>query len=335
MRFAYCDARGRAVSGSAGARHQPGSLARRQPRVLRGARPRWVRAPRVSRPSLGAPPPMAVGSVRQSQQRRTKQSFKNLHASCRVPEANAMKRPLTTAALMLAVVAGACGDTNNPVSPTRSVHNAPPPTAKLSGTMTVATSLTATGDYQCTTQIHLTESGGVAATVSKVELSRSDAWGPYPAFATFGAESWSGGIVIAANGTLASKVLVATEEMPTDYCYQLEARVRLGEGTGVSGPAVSIYADTPPIPQPPPTARFTLAGMVTQDGRNAIALSDVTVDVLSGANAGCRAPGRSRTAGTRLPVSRPANSASSFPGLATWPRAPRSILSRIERSTTT
>jgi len=204
-----------------------------------------------------------------------------------------MKRLLTSAALTLAIGAGACGDSYSPASPTRTQPEAPAPeapapapTAKLTGTVTVATSLTATGGYQYTAQVQLTESGGVPATITTIHLVRFE-WGGYKVLAEFGPGAWGHSSVIAANGTLTSKPLVTSEEMPSEYYLQLDAWVSVSDAAAGSR-TISIHADTPPMPQPPPTARFMLAGSVIHTF-NSNPLSDAVVEVLNGQDAGRKA----------------------------------------------
>ena len=60
----------------------------------------------------------------------------------------------------------------------RTARTASPPLgAGVGGTISVTSRLTATGGYEYTMQVHLTERAGVAVTVTKLELYTDDGWG--------------------------------------------------------------------------------------------------------------------------------------------------------------
>lgn len=191
-------------------------------------------------------------------------------------------------ATVLALALTGCGGTN-PAGPTTAPQSSSSPTtrltlptAKLTGTMTVSSALTAAGGYQYTIQIQLAESAGVSAKITAVDINKIDFWGPYQPFVTFGEEAWSGSNTIPAHGTLTSKPLVATVEFPDDYYYRLGATIEFSETNSLPG-SIALDAETPPMPEPPPSSTFALVG-IARDAGNPV--RDVTVTVLDGANAG-------------------------------------------------
>jgi hypothetical protein len=203
-----------------------------------------------------------------------------------------MNRWLTGIGMIVCIAMAGC-DGSIPTSPTRvppppgtGVPEAPAPLlpeSSLSGTMTVTTALAATGGYQYTVRIDLAESGGVAATITSVELGHVDAWGPYPPFARFGPEAWASSNIVPARGTLTSMPLVTTEDFPSDYYCLLGAKIQFSDATSTSR-SISLTAQTPPMPEPPPNARFNVIGTVVDEALNP--LPDVTIEVLNGPNAG-------------------------------------------------
>ena len=60
------------------------------------------------------------------------------------------------------------------VTPPAPQPPAPPLGARVEGTLSVTSRLTATGGYEYTMPVHLTERAGVAVTVTKLELAADD-----------------------------------------------------------------------------------------------------------------------------------------------------------------
>jgi hypothetical protein len=187
-----------------------------------------------------------------------------------------------------------CGDEHGPVSPTRPAPvpaqptppTAPAPTAPgsgLSGTMTVTTSLTAAGGYKYTAQIQLTESAGVSATITAVELTlSSNGWyesGPY----RFGPEAWGTNRTIPANGKLTSQPLVITDEFPFDYYLGIGGTITLSDASS-GNRSMNVGTYCPPMPEPSPSSRFALVGTAKDAANNPV--RDVAITVLDGVNAG-------------------------------------------------
>jgi hypothetical protein len=197
------------------------------------------------------------------------------------------RRWFASTAIILAVALGGCNGSNgSPTSPTRVSPSPPPPaSAKLSGTITAKTTLTATGGYQYTVEIQLAEIAGVTATITAVGLVHMDAWGPYPPLVTFGSEAWNGSTIVPAHGTLTSKSLVATEEVIFNDS-PVGAVITFSDATATTSRTIELMDATQRMPEPPPNSRFILMGTVV-DALNH-ALRDVTVDVLKGANAGSK-----------------------------------------------
>ena len=150
--------------------------------------------------------------------------------------------------------------------------------------MIVTTALTPAGGYEYKVAIQLSETAGIAAKIVRVELAPTDAWGPYPPIATFGAEAWEGDGTIPAHGTLSLRPLQTTVETIFDYYRPLEATVVFSDTTSAASREAWLVDSTQRPPEPPAASRFFLTGKVV-DGANR-ALPDVTVELFDGANAG-------------------------------------------------
>ena len=149
------------------------------------------------------------------------------------------------------------------------------------GTISVTSRLTATGGYEYTMQVHLTERAGVAVTVTKLELYTDDGWGGW--LAVSGPEAWSGDENrMAAHGTLTSKPLTISDESPYGYANDVGAIITFSDGTAPS--RTEFGALTPPRPGPPSNDRVTLNGTVS-DASNNETIPDVLVEVLNGPDA--------------------------------------------------
>ena len=202
-----------------------------------------------------------------------------------------MKRRLAAGAMILALALSGCADGKSPVSPAppppsppQGGPEPPPPPAgaRVEGTISVTSRLTATGGYEYTMQVHLTEHAGVAVTVTKLELYNDDGWGGW--VTASGPEAWIGDENrMAAHGTLTSKPLKISDESPYGYAEGVEASITYSDGTA---PSRVLYAGAamPPQPGPPSDDRVTLKGTVS-DGRTNERISDVLVEVLNGPDA--------------------------------------------------
>ena len=205
-----------------------------------------------------------------------------------------MKRRLAAGAMILTLVLNGCADGRNPVSPPPApapqppappVPPPPPAGATMEGTISVTSRLTATGGYEYTMQVHLTEHAGVAVTVTKLELYNDDGWGGW--VTASGPEAWIGDENrMAAHGTLTSKPLKISDESPYGYAHYAGASITYSDGTA---PSRVLYAGAamPPQPGPPSDDRVALNGTVS-DGRNNERIPDVLVEVLNGPDAGRR-----------------------------------------------
>ena len=197
-----------------------------------------------------------------------------------------MKRRLAAGAMMLALVVNGCADGKHPVSPAPPPPVPPPPlSARVEGTLSVTSRLTATGGYEYTMQVHLTEHAGVAVTVTKLDLIVDDGdWGRWVTVS--GPEAWSGDENrMAAHGTLTSKPLQLSDESPAFYSELAWASITYFDGTAPSrSRGLSVQAATPPQPGPPSNDRVTLKGTVS-DARNTGTIPDALVEVLNGPDA--------------------------------------------------
>lgn len=190
--------------------------------------------------------------------------------------------------IVLAVALGSCGG-GAPWSPTPPI-DPPRPTpapvrANLSGTLSVTTALTAGGGYEYSIAIRLSETSGVAARIERVEVAPTDAWGPYPPIATFGAEAWQDGDgSIAAHGTLNSKPLRATVETIFDYYRPITATIVFSDSTSPTSREKWLEDSTQRPPEPPASSRLALTGKVVDGGNHP--LSEVEIELFDGANSG-------------------------------------------------
>ena len=179
------------------------------------------------------------------------------------------------------VASSGCGDTATPAEPGPVVLPPGTPTAILTGTMIVTSSLTSTGGYQYTTRIELRESGGVAAAVTYLSVAFSPAFGWEEGQNFYGPEAWPDGTVVPPNGTLTSKPLVIEEASPPMYRDTVFAEVLYDDA--LPGRSFVIRGASPVMPEPPPDARFTLSGVVQQPPFKP--LGDAVVEVTGGVDA--------------------------------------------------
>ena len=147
----------------------------------------------------------------------------------------------------------------------------------------MATALTASGGYKYTAQVELSESGGVAATIKEITLAADDGWGgTYEPFGRFVPETLGAESILPAHGNWTSPPLVATIEAPEWYYSGITATVRYTDNTSAALRVVALTASSPPMPEPPADARFTLTGTVT--GLNDKPVPEATIEVLTGAD---------------------------------------------------
>jgi hypothetical protein len=148
--------------------------------------------------------------------------------------------------------------------------------------MTV-TGVQAGAGYEYHHRIHVTETAGATATITGVAFSFYRGGSLY-ATLNYGPEAWNGSNTIAANGTLDSNELVAADSDPTGYIERSEARIAFSDTSSTSR-SVTISADVPSLPGPPPNTKFILTGTV-KDASSGSTIRDVKIEVRDGANAG-------------------------------------------------
>ena len=188
---------------------------------------------------------------------------------------------LTSFVLALAFI-GACSD-----SPTTPTPPPTPPTAPLRAAI-VITSISVTGEraaaggYTYRVVLHLRETGGVAATISAVDL----------AFVNDSGTVTSGrydqvmptGNTFPANGTADTREFVTADANAAHaFAQSVRAAVTYTDTAATAGNATS-SASIPPLPGLPPVT-FTLTGVIT-DAATGAGIPAARVEALNGANAG-------------------------------------------------
>lgn len=151
--------------------------------------------------------------------------------------------------------------------------------------MTVTTALTTTGAMEYTHQIRLTETGGASATITSVSFYIYSGSSLYATSTDGfqGGEAWSNGNnVIPANGTLNSRLLILTDDDPTEYGDRIEAKISYTDASS-SNRSITVSANSPPRPGPPPNSKFTLSGTV-RDVNGGAVIRGVNVEVRDGPN---------------------------------------------------
>lgn len=201
-----------------------------------------------------------------------------------------MRRLLAAILLIEVVLLLGCegGGTERPVpAPSRVSETATPPPppapgAQFSTQASVTVHITETGAVEYVSQLELTETAGVRATVTDAVLEFASFWDnrSYP----FGPEIWIGGGVVSPLGTLRSRPIVVREDFPWSHHDQLYVRLSYIDAASTTAKSLGIGASIPPIPDPPPGARLTVIGTVMKTGQGIV--PGATVTVLKGHGAG-------------------------------------------------
>ena len=197
-----------------------------------------------------------------------------------------LRRTFANAAIAVAIALTlhACGGGgSSPTSPT------PNPDAgrgaSVSATLAVTAANGASGTYEYTEQLRLSESGGATATITGVVFTLFSGGFTYGETRSYGTDFWSGdNNVLAANGTLTSKRLTLTDDSPTSFVDRIEARITFSDASS-SSRTVTVSEAVPAIPGPPPNTKFTLTGTV-KDASSGSTVRDVKIEVRDGSNAG-------------------------------------------------
>jgi hypothetical protein len=150
----------------------------------------------------------------------------------------------------------------------------------ITATLTVR-GLQAGDGYEYHHHIQLKENAGVTATITGIAFSFYQGGALYGTVA-FGPEAWNS-TTLGPNGSLESAELVVTDEAPTAYIERSEARIAFSDASATSR-SVTVSADVPGLPLPPPGSKFKLTGTVKSGGGSA--LRDVKIEVRDGSNAG-------------------------------------------------
>lgn len=186
------------------------------------------------------------------------------------------RRVVVALVATLVVSCGGGGGTPTPTSPT-------PANAVVSATMArVASQRLDSGGYSYEVVVSVRESGGLAITVSAIDLTFLDGATPFGT-THFDSPMSGGSNQIAANGSGTSKTLISTDDNPSTAASRVQAVVRYTDSKSVAGTA-STSADVPALPPAPPAAAtFSLAGSIVEGSAG---VADARVAVTSGADSG-------------------------------------------------
>ena len=208
-----------------------------------------------------------------------------------------LKRRLAPATVVFALAFSACSQSPiSPPPPTGEPGNPQPPSPGNSGipapggvvgAIDVTSRLTATGAYEYTIQVKLTEQAGLASVVTNLAAIADCDCGPMgpsgPHVEISAPAAWVGDDNhIAPYGTLTSKPLIIRDETPD--LYAAWAVVGVGYDDGSSRRSLELIAPMPPHPGPPTEDRITMEGVV-RDSVTKEAVGGVLVRITSGPDA--------------------------------------------------
>ena len=210
-----------------------------------------------------------------------------------------LKRRLAAATVVFALATSACsqspisppplptGEPGNPEAPSPGTTGIPAPGGVV-GAIEVTSRLTATGAYEYTIQVTLTEQAGLASVVTNLAAIADCDCGPMgpsgPHVEISAPTAWIGDDNhIAPYGTLTSKPLIIRDETPDLYAAWAVVAVGYDDGSS-SGRLLELIVPMPPHPGPPTEDRITMEGIV-RDSVTKEAVGGVLVRITTGPDA--------------------------------------------------